>query len=83
MEAAQDLEHIVAVGAAVEPVLVLHHRHIELVQQVRTAVREGGDPLTSSPITRSHGGGCPPHVDDPYDARLARRVSTFPTPAQR
>ena len=33
VEATQDLEHLVTVGASVEPVLVLHHRHVELVQQ--------------------------------------------------
>ena len=36
METAEDLEHLVSVGASVEAVLVLHHCHIELVQQVRT-----------------------------------------------
>ena len=36
VEAAQDLEHLVSVGASEESVLVLHHSHIELVQHVRS-----------------------------------------------
>ena len=35
VETAQDLEHLVTVGASVESVFVVHHRHIELVEQVR------------------------------------------------
>ena len=42
VETAQDLEHLVTVGASVESVLVLHHCHIELVQQVRA--RDQGAP---------------------------------------
>ena len=34
METAEDLEYLVAVGTAVESVLVLNHRHVTLIQCV-------------------------------------------------
>ena len=68
VETAQDFEHFVPISAPVQPVLVLHHRHVELVQRFRR--RREGAPRSVHKFADNGialgvlSGG----IDDPYDA---------------
>ena len=71
VEAAQDLEHLVPVSAAVQPVFMLHHRHVELVQHLRSSEKGAGrsvDQLADDTIVSR---GLSWGIDDADDADLS------------
>ena len=70
VQTAQDLEYLVTVGASVESVFVVHHCHIELVEQVRTrdkGRRRPVDQLADHPIATRR---LPAAFNDPDHAHL-------------
>ena len=82
-ETGEDLEHLVTVGSSVQAVLVLHHGHVELVQQPRA--RDHGstrsvDELADHQIAPRD---LATDVDDPHDADLGVDWRPTRSPTQR
>ena len=71
VEPTQNLEHLVTVGAPVEPVLVLHDGHIATVQRIRTGEHgrwRSVDELADDSVPSHHRSAR--IIDDPHDADL-------------